>query len=208
VRVAYDVINHKEYEVAKLTKATSLILATSFIIWSVLLYSLAYSAGMTKQKQIFADKNKPVVVATATEAVDSIKFTQATALAQAKNFDGAIALLTPEVALDRISIDQRVQGMTLIAQYYQAKADPESSLKWYLEANKLAGTPRLQATLGAASASSQLFGMKSAGPDGPKGAQSYKQAALDYYNQALTLATDATIKTQISAQISALNKAK
>ncbi|MEO7617718.1 MAG: hypothetical protein ABIS59_02650 [Candidatus Saccharibacteria bacterium] len=193
---------------AKLTKGTSLILAVSFIIWSVILYSLAYSAGMTNQKQIFASKNKPLVVATATEAVDSIKFTQATDLAKAKNFDGAIALLTPEVASDRISIDQRVQGMNLIAQYYQAKADPESALKWDLEANKLSGTPNLQATLGAASASAQLYGMKSAGPDGPKGAQSYKQAALEYYNQALSLANDPTIKTQIGAQISALNKAK
>ena len=192
---------------AKLSKASGLILAISFVIWSVILYSFAYSAGISKQKQIYAAKNKPLAASIA-QRDDAIEFAKATTLAKAKNFDGAIAVLTPQVADTIFPTEQRVQGMILIAQFYQAKNDPEKALQWYSDANKLSVAQSLSATLGAASASAQLYGTKSTGPDGPKGAQSFKQAALDYYNQALNLARDATVKAQIATQISALNKAQ
>lgn len=192
---------------AKLSKASGLILAISFVIWSVILYSFAYSAGISKQKKIYAAKNKPLA-ASISQSNDAIEFSKATTLAKSKNFDGAIAVLSPEVADTIFPTEQRVQGMILIAQFFQAKNDPEKALQWYLDANKLSVSPTLSATLGAANASGQLYGTKSTGPDGPKGAQSFKQAALEYYNQALGLTTDATIKSQIATQISALNKAQ
>lgn len=210
-RVSYDIGNHKEYVLAKTAKNLDLNNPTSLVgivLVAVVLLAVAFASGVAYQKEVFAAKNKPLVAPKSTTKTPAIDFAKASTLAQSKQYDQAIALLTPQVQDAENDKSQRIQGMNLIAQYYQAKTDPESAVKWYVAANTLAGSPRLDSTLGAASASAQLYALKSTGPNGPKGAKAFKDQAINYYTQAQSLATDPTLKSQIDMQLKALAKAE
>lgn len=203
--MAYDTINHKEYVLPKFNKISVI---SALILWSLFLAGTFYAFGSAHQKALFTAKNKPLTALSVANSAPVIDLEKASNLAKDKKFDEAIALLTPQVSDAKKPTSIRAQGMNLIGQYFQAKSDPESALKWYLMANNLAGAPRLDSLLGAGSASAQLYALKSTGPDGPKGAQSYKNAAIGYYQDAKKLSTDSTVTDQIEKQIQSLQKAQ
>ncbi len=180
-------------------------LFAGLVAWSFLLVGVSYAVGVSSEKNNVALSNKPLSPSKVQPSNAGIELAKASEYGKAKQFDQVIALLMPEVEVATNDADQRAAGKVLIAQAYFAKADLENALKWYSEANTTSSA-RLDADLGIANVSSQLYG-KTLPTDAAKAA-TYKATAIQALTQAQGLTTNAAIKTQISTQISSLQKAR
>lgn len=210
----YDNYNHKEYEVQKLVKPVSwnnLVQSKSFkiglglILWSLLLVIVSFQFGASHEKASLAAKNKPLPAPKSVNDSQSVNLAKASQFGKDKQFDQVISLLLPEVEDSSKNADQRAAGKVLIAQAYFAKADLDNALKWYTEANSTAGI-RLDATIGVANVSSQLYA-KTYATDRAK-AETYKTTAISAFNEAISLTSDQNFKSQLNKQLDSLQKAK
>lgn len=201
-RVAYDTINHKEFAVANWSKPS---IFAGLVAWSFLLIGVSYAVGVSTEKNRAALANKPLTAPKASSD-SGVELAKASEFGKAKQFDQVISLLLPEVQDKANDADQRAAGKVLIAQAYFAKSDLENALKWYSEANTTTPTARLDADLGIANVASQLYGKTL--PTDPAKAASYKATAIQALTQAQGLTTNVEIKSQISAQLSGLQKSR
>jgi hypothetical protein len=199
--VAYDTINHKEFAVANWSKSSLLV---GLVTWSFLLIGVSYAIGVSSEKNHVASSNKPLTASKVASTSEGVELAKASEYGKSKQFDQVISLLTPEVADKTNDTDQRAAGKVLIAQAYFAKADLENALKWYEDANTTSSSARLDADMGTANVASQLYGKTL--PTDPSKAATYKATAIQALTQAQGLTTNVALKSQVSAQLTALSK--
>lgn len=133
--------------------------------------------------------------------------TQANQLADKKQFDQAIAVLTPLATKTTEPKDMRILAMQSVARNQQSKGDLAASITWYQKSEALNGAPLRDSTLAIASTAARLYWQQPGNPATSAIAQQNKQLAIASYTKGLTLITDATLLDQTKQQLTAITKA-
>ncbi len=166
-----------------------LMLAGAFV--AVVVVSSLLTLYIKHQADLEAAKVKP---ATSTEVQSEATFNtaqqQVNDLVIAKKYDDAVKVWTDFLATSP-SDGQKYAATLGLGSVYVMKGDNAQALTQYQAAEKLSGTAKFPEAIGAAQAADQL---------------KQTSVALDYYQKALPLAPNDSLKQFISGRIDALKK--